>query len=260
MRLEERPAPSGGPGALGTPGRSSPTAAASGPRRDSYGEPALWPIPALRPARHRTQGNLRRAGGYAGGRGTGATSRVAGGGLRPSGPDLLRPPGAGRGAQPQGVTSARASRPLRRSAPGSREAQSQAGPLDPPPGRPRPPPDPARSSPVIFVVVQPLNRVSPCDPMAGSTPRLLCPAIFPQSGPQARPSAPPLPAAPPPAVRQRLRSQSQVRSPRPRLPLTGPAPSLCSNRKPSLAKPRGNHTLQVANLCSLRGRNFWELD
>lgn len=193
MRLEERPAPSGGPGALGTPGRSSPTAAASGPRRDSYGEPALWPIPALRPARHRTQGNLRRAGGCAGGRGTGATSRVAGGGLRPSGPDLLRPPGAGRGAQPQGVTSARASRPLRRSAPGSREAQSQAGPLDPPPGRPRPPPDPARSSPVIFVVVQPLNRVSPCDPMAGSTPRLLCPAIFPQSGPQARPSRRPRP-------------------------------------------------------------------
>ena len=161
---------------------------------------------------------------------------------------------------PEGARNRRASPPRERHVlsdarlPALAKSNHRPAPWTRPQDGPAPPPDPARSSPVIFVVVQPLNRVSPCDPMAGSSPRLLCPAIFPQSGPQARPLgpaspvAPPLPAAPPPAVRQRLKSQSQVRSPRPRLPLTGPAPSLCSNRKPSLAKPRGNHTLQVAKL------------
>lgn len=67
-----------------------------------------------------------------------ATSRGAAGGLRPSGPDLQRPPLAGRGARPHGVTSAAASPPLGHSRPP--QSQSQARSPRPRPSREAPPP------------------------------------------------------------------------------------------------------------------------
>lgn len=97
--LGGRAAPGLGPGPLGTSERVPPTAVSSpglgrGPR-----VPALPPSP--RPPRSPGE-TYSRAGGRAllGAAVPRATSRGAGGGLRPSGPDLQRPPRAGRGARP----------------------------------------------------------------------------------------------------------------------------------------------------------------
>lgn len=136
LRLEERPARAGS-GTLGTPGGPAYGSCLRPARRDSYGgaRPLADPRPpACSPP---NPGNLRRAGAMLGAAAPALHPRRW---RRPAAerPGSSAPSRGRKGRATAGRHLPRASRPLRRSAPGSREAQSQAGPLDPPQGSPAP--------------------------------------------------------------------------------------------------------------------------